>query len=100
MRRARAYRDEIGKTAIVFLNEGDSVSGTLHLVTDDDIILEVQDLLGEYVGIRHTVPWDSIYRVMTMDALVLESLMPEEDLPRPSPDWVAEVLAGAGDGTV
>jgi len=103
MRRSQAYKEEIGKTAIIFLVEGDTISGTLSAATESDVILEVQDLEGVSTGIRHTVPWGSVYRVMTMNTeALLESIAAseeEDDRPEP-PDWVAEVLAEEDHGTV
>jgi hypothetical protein len=104
MRRAQAYKDEIGKLALVYLRESwdNTITGTLHMVTDDDIVLEVSDADGEYVGLRHTIPWDSVHRVTTADRETLNTLhedYDEKDVPV-APSWVLEILAGEDDGAV
>ena len=102
MGREQIYKNDIGKSAMVYMGNGiDSVSGTLSIVTRDEIVLDVYDSLGTYSGIRHTIPWTNVYRMMLldMDAMdTLNELMAEDEEPEAEPPaWVAEVLQAAAD---
>jgi hypothetical protein len=85
------------------MGEGlDSVAGTLAAVTRDEVILDIYDAFGEYVGIRHAIPWFNVYRIMTFDMeamTTLQDLIEEEDDSQKikPPSWVGEVLKAAAD---
>ena len=106
MSRARTLRREIGRVVVVYMGHGDeAVSGTLLRVTNDDIILEAHDEFGDPLDMKHVVPWDTVFRIMTMPE---DYTPPEEDLPEP-PEWVSEMIMGwakeeaekrADDGTI
>ena len=96
MSRPSSLRNELGRTAVVYIDGGeDLVSGVLVEVTSDDVILEVVDPQDAFIGVRHIIPWVNISRIMTVDMspeAFIESLTASAEEPIEPPEWISEVL--------
>lgn len=93
MGRTASFQNEIGKQVIVYVGDGDLVEGVLAEVTEDGVFVDETDDVGEVVGLRHIIPWGSVYRILSMD-VDSDHFMASDHLPEP-PAWVDEVLKDA-----
>lgn len=76
------FEEFLNDTVIVFLTDHDALVGKLYKTTEDCLFVEEQDDHGHGMGVKHLIPWDSVFRVSSFDGY-------EEVAP---PAWVEELL--------